>query len=48
VKNDPAEVVKALRADRVLSEGRRQATLRTVLRRVRPPEAAPGNPQDPP
>jgi WD40 repeat protein len=47
-KNDPAEVVQALRADRVPSEALRQAALRAVLRRARPPEAAPGNPQDPP
>jgi hypothetical protein len=33
-KNDPAEVVAALRADRVLSEALRQAALRAVLRRV--------------
>src|SRR5262249_43039198 len=38
-KNDPAEVVAALRADRLLSEGQRQAALRVVLRRSRPPEA---------
>jgi WD40 repeat protein len=47
-KNDPAEVVKALRADRALSEPLRQAALRAVLQRARPPEAAPGNPRDPP
>jgi eukaryotic-like serine/threonine-protein kinase len=47
-KNDPAEVVEALRANRVPSEALRQAALRAVLRRARPPEAAPGNPQDPP
>ena len=47
-KNDPAEVVEALRADRVLSEPLRQAALRAVLRRAQPPEAAPGNPHDPP
>jgi WD40 repeat protein/predicted Ser/Thr protein kinase len=47
-KNDPAEVVEALRADRVPSEVLRQAALRAVLRRARPPEAAPGNPHDPP
>ena len=47
-KNDPALVVEALRADRVLSEALRQAALRAVLRRARPPEAAPGNPHDPP
>jgi WD40 repeat protein len=47
-KNDPAEVVAALRADRVLSEKLRQAALRAVLRRVQPPDAAPGKPPDPP
>jgi hypothetical protein len=41
-KNDPAEVVKALRADRGLSEPLRQAALRGVLRKALPPEAAPG------
>jgi hypothetical protein len=46
-KNDPAEVVKALRADRVPSAALRQAALRAVLRRARPPEAAPVEaPQD--
>jgi WD40 repeat protein len=43
-KNDPAGVVDALRADRALSEPLRQAALRQVLRRARPPEAAPGDP----
>jgi hypothetical protein len=47
-KNDPAEVVEALRADQALGEAVRQAALRIVLRRARPPEDAPGNPQDPP
>ena len=47
-KNDPAEVVDALRADRALSEPLRQAALRAVLRRAPPPEAAPGNPPEPP
>jgi WD40 repeat protein len=47
-KNDAAEVVEALRADRALSEPLRQAALRAVLRRSLPPAAAPGNPQDPP
>jgi WD40 repeat protein/tRNA A-37 threonylcarbamoyl transferase component Bud32 len=47
-KNDPAQVVEALRADRTLSEPLRHATLRAVLRRALPPEAAPGNPNDPP
>jgi WD40 repeat protein len=45
-KNDPAEVVAALRADRALSEPLRQAARRAVLRRARPPEAGPGNPHD--
>ena len=44
-KNDPAEVVEALRADRALSEPLRHAALRAVLRRAQPPEAAPGNPR---
>ncbi len=43
-ENDPAEVVKALRADRSLSEPLRQAALRAVLRRTQPAEPAPGNP----
>jgi hypothetical protein len=47
-KNDPADVVDALRADRVPSEALRQAALRGMLRRAQPPEAAPGNPHDPP
>jgi hypothetical protein len=47
-KNDPAKVVEALRADRVRSAALRQAALRAVLRRSQPPEAAPGNPPDPP
>jgi len=47
-EHDPAGVVAALRADRVLSEPHRQAALRAVLRRALPPEGAPGNPPDPP
>ena len=47
-KNDPAEVVEALRADRVPSEPLRQAALRAVLRRAQPPEPAPGHAHDPP
>jgi WD40 repeat protein/predicted Ser/Thr protein kinase len=47
-KNDPAEVVAAIRADRVPREALRQAALRAVLRRAQPPETAPGNPPDPP
>jgi WD40 repeat protein len=44
-KNDPAEVVKALQTDRSLSELLRRESLRAVLRRTQPPEAAPGDPQ---
>jgi hypothetical protein len=47
-KNDLAAVVETLRADGALSEALRQAALREVLRRALPPEAAPGNPHDPP
>ncbi len=47
-KNDPGEVVEALRADPALAEPLRQAALREALRRALPPEAAPGNPHDPP
>ena len=47
-KDDPAGVVDALRADRVLSEPLRQAALRAVLRRAPPPGAAAGNPPEPP
>jgi WD40 repeat protein/predicted Ser/Thr protein kinase len=47
-KNDPGEVVEALRADPALSEPLRQAALRAVLRKALPPEAPPGNPHDPP
>ena len=46
-KNDPAAVVEALRADRVLSDELRHAALRAVLGKVRPPEADPGNPHGP-
>jgi len=46
-KNDPAEVVEAIRSDRARSEALRQAALRAVLRRARPPEAVPGDPDDP-
>ena len=41
-KNDPAEVVEALRADRVLSEPLRQAALRAVLRRAAAAGSRPG------
>jgi WD40 repeat protein len=47
-KNDPAQVVEAVRADRGLSEPLRRATLRAVLRRSLPPQADPGKPRDPP
>jgi hypothetical protein len=47
-KNDAAAVVEALRADGALSEPLRHAALREVLRRARPPEAVPGNPNEPP
>jgi WD40 repeat protein/serine/threonine protein kinase len=43
-KNAPKAVVAALRGDETLSEPLRQAALREVLRRARPPEAAPGKP----
>jgi eukaryotic-like serine/threonine-protein kinase len=46
-KDNAAAVVEALRDDRVLSERLRHAALRDVLRRVQPPEAAPGHPLDP-
>jgi hypothetical protein len=38
-KNDPAEVVAALRSDRVPSEALRQAALRAVRNRRKPPRA---------
>ncbi len=47
-KRDPAEVVAALRADQALGEPVRQAALRAVLRRTRPPADAPDKPDDPP
>jgi WD40 repeat protein/predicted Ser/Thr protein kinase len=47
-KKTSEEVVKALRADATLSEPLRQAALRAVLRKVLPPVAAPGKPNDPP
>jgi hypothetical protein len=47
-KNDPAAVVEALRSDPALGEPLRQAALRAVLRKASPPEAAPGNPREPP
>jgi hypothetical protein len=45
---DPGKVVEALRADRALGEPLRQAALREVMRRARPPGGAPGGPDDPP
>jgi hypothetical protein len=47
-KKDPSEIGEALRSDRVPGEALRHAALRALLRRVQPPEAAPGNPHDPP
>jgi WD40 repeat protein len=46
-KKSPAAVVAALRADQALGEPLRQAALRVVLRRQRPPEAAPRKPPGP-
>jgi hypothetical protein len=43
-KDDPAEVVDTLRADRALNEPLRQVALRAVLRRALALEAAPGDP----
>jgi WD40 repeat protein/predicted Ser/Thr protein kinase len=45
---DPGKVVETLRSDRELGEPLRQAALRDVMRRARPPEGAPGSPDDPP
>jgi hypothetical protein len=47
-KNNPEEVVEALRADRGLSEAQRQAALRIVLERALAADAAPGNRHEPP
>jgi WD40 repeat protein len=47
-KQNPEEVVAALRADATLREPLRHAALREVLRRALPREAAPGKPNDPP
>jgi WD40 repeat protein/predicted Ser/Thr protein kinase len=47
-KKDPTSVVDALRADGALTEPLRHAAMREVLRRARPPEAAPGNANGPP
>jgi hypothetical protein len=47
-KNDPAGVVEVHRADSALAEPLRQAALRAVLRKAPPPEAAPGDPPNPP
>jgi WD40 repeat protein len=46
-KNNAAAVVAALRADQALGESLRQTALRVVLRRERPPEAAPAKPPGP-
>jgi hypothetical protein len=46
-KNNPHEVVTAIRADRALSAPLRHAVLRAVLRRSQPVEAAPGEPHVP-
>jgi predicted NACHT family NTPase len=45
-KNDPSEVVKALRADRALCEALRHAALRAVLRKAVTTAATRGDPQD--
>jgi eukaryotic-like serine/threonine-protein kinase len=47
-EHGPTEVVKALRADRALSEPLRQSALLAVLRRAAPPEASPSSPHGPP
>jgi WD40 repeat protein len=47
-KNNPVEVVDAIRANRMPSEALRHAALRAVLRRARPPEATPSTSHDPP
>jgi WD40 repeat protein len=47
-KENPDEVVAALRADRALSEPLRHAALRAVLRRSQPTKPAPGEPRVPP
>jgi WD40 repeat protein/predicted Ser/Thr protein kinase len=46
-KKNPDDVVKVLRADRVLSEPLRHAALRALLRKALPRDAAPENPDDP-
>jgi hypothetical protein len=45
-KNAAAAVVAALEADAALTEPLRQAALRAVLRKMAPPDAAPGNPHE--
>jgi WD40 repeat protein len=47
-KQNPEEVVATLRADATLNEPLRQAALREVLRKERPPEVAPGKAKDRP
>ena len=46
-KNDPAEVVASLRADRTPSAALRQAAVRAVLRRTRTPESSANTPYVP-
>jgi hypothetical protein len=46
-KNNPDDVVAAIRADRALSEPQRHAALREVLQRSRRVEVAPGEPHLP-
>jgi hypothetical protein len=45
-KQNPQEVVEALRGDATLSEPLRQVALRAVLRRAQPPTDVPGKPHD--
>jgi hypothetical protein len=47
-KNDPAEVVEALRSEQALGEPLCPAAPRAVLRRALPPEAVSRSPHDPP
>src|SRR5262249_52705256 len=47
-KNNPGDVVEAVRAEGALSEPLRHVALREVLRRARPPTDVPGEPHDPP
>jgi WD40 repeat protein/tRNA A-37 threonylcarbamoyl transferase component Bud32 len=45
-KKNRSEVVKALRTDHISSEALRQAALRAILRRAKPPDAAASKSQD--